>query len=159
MATFTRRRDESRSGGRAIGGQESSSTQGQAPDSLSLSLSLDSNWTHPGRLGFQIRPNLLLLRHGPSHLGTRRVIPPVLSMWLSIWKLDEEKSKHARLAKQNGFGPKFGEAGKCIAKPNREEECTKCDMIAAPHFWLANHNGSWRWFPINSLFPICSLSF
>jgi len=47
--------------------------------SLSLSLSPPSNWTHPGRVGFEIRPNLPL-RHGPSHLGTRRVIPPVLSM-------------------------------------------------------------------------------
>jgi hypothetical protein len=31
----------------------------------------------------------------------------VLSMWPSKRKLDQEKSKHAGLAQQNGFGPAF----------------------------------------------------
>jgi len=33
--------------------------------------------------------------------------PLVLSMWLYKRKLSEEKSKHASLAQQNGFGPAF----------------------------------------------------
>jgi hypothetical protein len=34
-----------------------------------------------------------------------RAAPLVHSMWPSKTKLDEEKSKHAGLAQQNGFGP------------------------------------------------------
>jgi hypothetical protein len=33
--------------------------------------------------------------------------PPVLSVWPNKRKLDEEKSKHAGLVQQNGFGPAF----------------------------------------------------
>ncbi len=33
--------------------------------------------------------------------------PAVLSMWSCKLKLDDEKSKHAYLAQQNGFGPAF----------------------------------------------------
>jgi hypothetical protein len=33
--------------------------------------------------------------------------PPVLSMWPNKRKVDEEKSKHAGLVQQNGFGPAF----------------------------------------------------
>jgi hypothetical protein len=36
-----------------------------------------------------------------------RATPLVLSMWPCKLKLDEEKSKHASLAYQNGFGPTF----------------------------------------------------
>jgi hypothetical protein len=36
-----------------------------------------------------------------------RAAPAVLSMWPSKRKLVEEKSKHASLAQQNGFGPAF----------------------------------------------------
>jgi hypothetical protein len=36
-----------------------------------------------------------------------RAAPPVLSMQPNKSKLDEEKSQHASLAEQNGFGPTF----------------------------------------------------
>ncbi len=36
-----------------------------------------------------------------------RATPPVLNMWPCKSKLDEEKSKHAGLAQQNGFGWAF----------------------------------------------------
>jgi hypothetical protein len=32
---------------------------------------------------------------------------PVLSIWPNKRELDEEKSKHAGLVQQNGFGPAF----------------------------------------------------
>ncbi len=34
-----------------------------------------------------------------------RASPALLSMWPCTMNLDEEKSKHARLAQQNGSGP------------------------------------------------------
>ncbi len=50
-----------------------------------------------------------------------KATPPVLSMRPSKLKLNEEKSKHARLSQQNGFGPsiflQFAEAGKRHSKP------------------------------------------
>jgi len=36
-----------------------------------------------------------------------RVAPLGLSMWSCERKLNEEKSKHAPLSQQNGFGPAF----------------------------------------------------
>ncbi len=46
----------------------------------------------------------------------------MLSMWPYKLKLDDEKSKHAGLAQQNGFGPAFLHSllglVKGIAKPN-----------------------------------------
>jgi hypothetical protein len=49
-------------------------------------------------------------------------------------KLDEEKSKHAGLAQQNGFGPafvKFAEPGRRHNKAEHlAEKSTKCDMTA-----------------------------
>jgi hypothetical protein len=50
--------------------------------------------------------------------------------------LDEETSKHASLAQQNGFGPEFSHnllmLVKGIAKPNTcQRECNKYDLTAA----------------------------
>ncbi len=36
-----------------------------------------------------------------------RASPALLSMWPCTMNLDEEKSKHARLAQQNGSGPRI----------------------------------------------------
>lgn len=46
----------------------------------------------------------------PSNFGVfinLRVAPPVLRTWANKRKLDEEMSKHAGLAEQNGFGRAF----------------------------------------------------
>jgi hypothetical protein len=53
--------------------------------------------------------------------------------------LDEEKSKHASLAQQNGFVPAFWQSllrllkGTASLTPAREE-CNKYDVTAAPYF-------------------------
>ncbi len=55
-------------------------------------------------------------------------------------KLDEEKSKHAGLAQQNGFGPEFledcGEASERPVKSlrPREKSTNKYDLTIAPYF-------------------------
>jgi hypothetical protein len=55
-------------------------------------------------------------------LGCIRATPLVLSMWPCKLHLDKEKSKHASLARQNGFGPVFLHSllrlVKGTAKPN-----------------------------------------
>jgi hypothetical protein len=57
------------------------------------------NWPDSGFL-FNTHPILV-------YSNNLRVAPPVLRTWANKRKLDEEKSKHAGLAEQNGFGPAF----------------------------------------------------
>jgi hypothetical protein len=56
----------------------------------------------------------------------------------------------------------FAEASKrrSISLTPAREKCNKCDLIAAPRYWLANHNDWSSWFTVsNSLPPICSPNF
>ncbi len=72
-------------------------------------------------------------------------LTPMVCVTLKI-KLDEEKSKHAGLAQQNGFGPafvKFAEPGRRHNKAEHlAEKSTKCDMTAVLCFWLSNRSDS-----------------
>jgi len=56
------------------------------------------------------------------HIYPLRAAPLALSMWSSKKKSHEDKSKHASLAQQNGFGPAFSHRmlrlGKGITEPN-----------------------------------------
>ncbi len=95
----------------------------------------------------------------------------VLSMWPSKIKMDEEKSKHANLAQQNGLGPTFfhrrmlklGERhsrAQWIWSDCHEEECKKWDLIIDHSLRDSpNHNDWSSWFAIGSLPPICNPNF
>jgi hypothetical protein len=76
-------------------------------------------------------------------------------------KLDEEKSKYASLAQQNGFGLAFlfflfAEARTSVLA---REECNKYDLTPGPCFSLDNRNDWSRWVTISSLPPMGHISF
>jgi hypothetical protein len=104
-----------------------------------------------------------------------RATPQVLSMRPCTVKWDEEKSKHAGLAQENGFAHAQvltllrlvkGEANlleKSVINmiwlllvpgfhwPNvLKSECNEYDLTAPPCFWLAKHNDWSRWSSISS---------
>jgi hypothetical protein len=67
--------------------------------------------------------------------------------------LDEEKSKHAHFALQNGFAPAFLHWSwykPQLCGPAREDS-NRYDLTGPPYFWLANLNDWSRHFAISSL--------
>ncbi len=78
-----------------------------------------------------------------------RAAPAVLSMWPSKRKLVEEKSKHASLAQQNGFGPAFFHRMLRLVKGTSEPNTC----------WLAILFDWSKWVAISSLPPVGSPSF
>ncbi len=64
--------------------------------------------------------NIYALHVETTYWGSAWATPPVLNMWPWKLKLDEEKSNHAGLAQQIGFGPAFfawfAESGKRHSK-------------------------------------------
>jgi hypothetical protein len=87
-----------------------------------------------------------------------RATASVLNMWPCKLKFNEEKSKHASFAQQNGLDSicaQFAEVGEGHNKAYHLSEKSLVNMI--PYFWLADHNDWSRWFA--SLPYICSPSF
>jgi len=70
----------------------------------------------------------------------------VLSMWCCKVKWDEEKSKYAGLAQENGFAQHTCTV--CSGLWTCRKEYNKLDLTAAHCFWLAHHNDSSRLFAI-----------
>jgi hypothetical protein len=79
-------------------------------------------------------------------------IPSGVRHAICTLKLDEEKSKHANLAKQNApfhcLLRLVKGTAKSLAPP--KDESNKYDLTAAPSFW---------WFPISTVSLICSPTF
>jgi hypothetical protein len=78
--------------------------------------------------------------HSPRFVSTKSIPTGAQYATLNPKFSDEEKSKHAGLAQENGFAPEnvfsLLRAGKMAHKkcaPAREE-CNKCDPTAAPCF-------------------------
>ncbi len=90
-----------------------------------------------------------------------RVFPAVLYIVLTLHnKVQWRKVKPCRFSSAKLFCPCMfahllrlgkGTAKLCTCCAPAGEECNKYDLIAAPCFWLVNHNDSSRWFAVSSL--------
>jgi len=95
-------------------------------------------WRWPSNLAADC---LICLVHASCGSLILRATPLVLSMWPCKLTLDEEKSTHVGLARQNGFGPAFLHSllrlAKGTAKPNT------CQTRVINKIWLLLPVSDW----------------